>query len=84
MLMKKLLYFSATWCGPCKMFGPILQQLSAEGIPVEKIDVGAQQDAVQQYNIHSVPTVILVENGVEKARFTGVKSKEEIKQFYGQ
>jgi thioredoxin 1 len=82
--MKKLIYFSATWCGPCKIFGPIMQQLSTEGISVEKIDVGMDQDSVSRYNIHNVPTVILMENGREKARFTGVKSKEEIKQFYGQ
>lgn len=82
--MKKLLYFSATWCGPCKMFGPVMQQMSQEGIPVEKINVGIDQDAVSRYSVHSVPTVILWENGMEKARFTGVKSKQEIKQFYGQ
>ena len=82
--MKKLLYFSAPWCAPCKMFGPKIQQMSQEGIPVEKIDVSIDQDAVSRYSIHSVPTVILWENNREKARFTGVKSKEEIKQFYGQ
>ena len=37
--MKKILYFSAKWCGPCKQLGPVMDSLSAEGLPIQKIDV---------------------------------------------
>lgn len=79
--MKQILYFSATWCGPCKMYAPTINE-AASSINIQKIDVDQNQQLSQQYNIRSVPTLVLVENGVEKSRLTGVKSLTEIKQFY--
>ena len=42
--MKKILYFSAAWCGPCRTLGPIMQEANTEGVVYEKIDVDANQD----------------------------------------
>ena len=81
--MKQILYFSATWCGPCKMYAPTINEAS-NSVNIQKVDVDQNQQLSQQYNVRSVPTLILVENGVEKARMTGVKSLNEIKNFYNQ
>jgi thioredoxin 1 len=59
--MKKILYFSAAWCGPCKMLGPIMESLSGQ-INYEKIDVDNNQDLSIQYGVRNVPTLVLVEN----------------------
>jgi thioredoxin 1 len=73
----KYLQFSAAWCGPCKMLTPIMEQVKAQGIPVEKIDVDANPDMSTKFGIRSVPTVILVDNnGNEVKRSTGVQTAD--------
>ena len=79
--MKKILYFSAPWCGPCKTLGPIIDALSST-INVEKINVDNYQSQSAKYRVRNIPTLILVENGVEKDRIIGLKSQEDILNFY--
>ena len=76
--MKKAKYFSAVWCGPCKVFKPIMKELSDEGYDIEFIDGDDNQDLAVQYNIRSVPTTIIEEDGKEVGRIVGVKTKEEM------
>ena len=82
--MKGFLYFSAEWCQPCKMLGPIMEQVTKQGIQVSKINVDYDVTLTKQYNVTSVPTVILVENGVEKTRFVGAKPMNEIIRIYNE
>lgn len=79
--MKKILYYSAVWCGPCVGFGPIMDSLNGE-INVEKIDVDKDRDMVKKYHVKNVPTCILIENGVEKNRFVGIKPRNFVLEFY--
>ena len=52
--MKKVLYFSTAWCGPCKTFKPVVQQVSQEtGIPVTYLDADQDQEMAKKYNINS-------------------------------
>lgn len=78
----KYLYFSAAWCGPCKMLGPVMEQV-AQQIPVQKIDVDSNSQLAAQYNIRSVPTVVLIHgSGSELERYVGVQSKDFYIQQY--
>ena len=82
--MRKFIYFSAPWCGPCKMFGPVMQRIADSGIPVEKINVDNAPQVAAAYIVKSVPTTILVdENGKEISRFVGAKSEKEVRELYG-
>tara|TARA_R100000005_G_scaffold73946_1_gene41157 strand:- start:236 stop:472 length:237 start_codon:yes stop_codon:yes gene_type:complete len=74
--MKEYLYFSAPWCGPCKMLGPVMEQVG-NTIPVQKINVDEQSEVAQRYGIRSVPTVVLLENQIEVKRIIGVKPMNE-------
>ncbi len=77
-----VLYFTAAWCGPCKMFKPTVQAVSAEtGVG---IDVDQQQDLAQQYGISSVPTIIVENNGSVVYRNSGVMSKPQLTQVLSQ
>ena len=77
-----LLYFSATWCNPCKMFAPIMDEIS-ETITVTKYDVDIDKLETSNFVIKNVPTVILVDSeGHELRRFAGVKSKQQVLEFY--
>lgn len=79
--MKKILYFSAAWCGPCKMLGPIMESLAGQ-INYEKIDVDNNQDLSIQYGVRNIPTLILLDNNEAVGRLVGVQSKEAILNFY--
>ena len=79
--MKGFLYFSADWCQPCKTLGPIMDQV-AKQVTVNKINIDYEGTLIKQYNVTSVPTVVLVDNGVEKTRFVGVKSLNDILNLY--
>ena len=74
-------FFFATWCGPCKMLSPMVDQVAQEKagqIDVYKVDVDESPDLAQEYGVMSVPTVIAFENGAVKDQFVGVKPKEAI------
>ena len=69
-------YFTATWCGPCQRFKPIMQELVSEGYQVATLDIDVHKDLAEQYNVRSVPTVVIEENGNEVNRLIGATSKQ--------
>ena len=71
-------YFSATWCGPCKAFKPVMNEIAGEGHSVQFIDIDQSPDLQQKYNVRSVPTTVIEENGVEVNRIIGAVSKQQI------
>ena len=77
--MKQAKYFTATWCGPCKAFKPIIEELMKEGQPIEILDIDDHPSLTTEHNILSVPTTIILEDGKELERFVGVKTKQLIK-----
>lgn len=82
-----LVDFFATWCGPCKMMHPILEQLKGEmgdSIRILKIDVDDNEDLSMQYNIQSVPTLMLFKSGEIVWRQSGAKSLNELKSLIAQ
>ena len=79
--MKKILYFTAAWCGPCKALGPIMDSLQGQ-INFNKIDVDTNTELSAQYGVRGVPLLILLENGEEVNRLVGIQSKENILKFY--
>ena len=76
--MKTMKYFSATWCGPCKSFKPVMNEIASEGYSVQFIDIDQSPNMATQFSVMSVPTVIIEENGVEVDRFVGSMPKQMI------
>ena len=74
--MKSIKYFTATWCGPCQRFKPIMQEVANEGHSVQFIDIDSQGDMAQQYNVRSVPTIVIEQNGSEVNRLIGATTKQ--------
>lgn len=77
---KVLVDFWATWCGPCKMLSPIVEQV-AEEIPdlkVCKINVDEQQFLARQYKVMSIPTLIVFENGEVVNQNVGFINKDQV------
>ncbi|MEI8048574.1 MAG: thioredoxin [Bacteroidota bacterium] len=73
--------FHALWCGPCKTQSPILKELAAElgdRVKVIKIDVDQNSNIASQYQIQSVPTLIVFKNGKPVWRHSGVVSKADL------
>lgn len=76
-----LLDFWATWCGPCRMLSPIVDEIANEvegKAKVGKINVDEQPDLAQQFGIMSIPTLVFMKNGEIVAKEVGVRSKQAI------
>ena len=79
--MKKLEYYSASWCSPCKMLKPIIQELKNDGLNIEIIDIDQNPEKSSKNNVKSVPTIIIYKDNKEFERFVGFRSKAEIVYF---
>ena len=82
-----LVDFWAEWCGPCKMIGPILEELSQElneKITIFKIDVDNNSQTAIKYSIRSIPTLMIIKNGAVQAQHIGAASKSQIQEFINQ
>lgn len=75
-----LVDFFATWCGPCKMLSPIVDELAGEHseIKVCKIDVDQEQELARQFQVMSIPTLIVFKNGQPVNKSLGLKSKKDL------
>lgn len=75
-----LVDFYATWCGPCKMLSPVIEQISNErsDVKVVKIDVDEQVELARQFGIMSIPTIMVIKDGKVASTTLGFKSKEAI------
>jgi len=81
--MKTVYYFTADWCQPCKKTRPIVEELNREQTTTgfQIIDVDDNIELVNSFNIRSVPTFILFEDGLEKNRIIGAQSRESLEEF---
>lgn len=81
-----LIDFWASWCAPCRMMAPVLNDVAKElngNSLVGKVNIEQYQSLAQRFGVRSIPTLILLKNGIEVNRFVGVKSKDFLLQQIG-
>jgi thioredoxin 1 len=79
-----LVDFWATWCGPCKMIAPVLDELAEEyagKLKICKVDVDANPNTAPKYNVKGIPTLIIFKNGNVEAKKVGAMSKSQLAAF---
>jgi thioredoxin 1 len=81
-----LVDFWAEWCGPCKMISPILDEVSGEmagQVKIAKVNVDENRDLAAQFNIRSIPTLLVLKDGQVKGQMIGAMSKAMLKEKLG-
>ena len=82
-----LVDFWAEWCGPCRMIAPILEEMSTEyagKITIAKLNVDENPQTAMQYDVMSIPTMIVYQNGAEKKRIVGARPKHALVSVLGE
>jgi thioredoxin len=78
--MRHILYFTADWCNPCKRTRPIVDELNRDSgdVKFQIIDVDSELEIAKKFNVSSIPTFVVMENGSESYRSTGAQTKEQL------
>ena len=82
---KVLIEFNATWCGPCRMLKPVLEEISNDRSDYKflAVDVDENTDLAEEYGVSSIPCLVVLENGKEVKRTVGLMPKSELNSFLG-
>jgi thioredoxin-like negative regulator of GroEL len=78
--MKKILRFTASWCGPCQGLAMNLETANL-GFPIEVVDIDAHGDVAQEYGIRSVPTLVMLDENIEVKRLVGSKTVNQLQEW---
>jgi thioredoxin-like negative regulator of GroEL len=77
--VKHILYFTADWCNPCKKVRPIVEEINRDSIiKFLFIDIDTELSLAEDYEVRSIPTFILLENGKEIKRISGAQTQEQL------
>ena len=81
--MKMILYFTADWCNPCKQTKPIVEELNREQIMAKFfiIDVDAEIEMAQDFEVRSIPTFVLIKDNAEIYRVTGAQTRQQLEEL---
>jgi len=75
----EVLFFNATWCGPCRQMKPIVAQMRRQGYRLRDVDVDRNRALAEKYSIRAVPTFVFLENGSEVNRVSGGTTAEHLR-----
>ena len=78
--MKKVIRFTASWCGPCKALASVLEKIETD-IPIEVVDIDEQTDLATEFGIRSVPTMVMMEDNNVLKKMVGLKTIQEVEAF---
>lgn len=77
----KVLRFTASWCGPCKMLAKVLEDVETDK-EIKVIDIDEEQDLAKLFNIRSVPTLVMIDEGKEEVkRLNGLQSQQQVEEW---
>jgi thioredoxin-like negative regulator of GroEL len=78
--VRHILYFTAEWCNPCKKVKPIVEELNRESADTrfQIVDADSEIDLVKSFEVRSIPTFILIEDGKEIKRVSGAQTKDQL------
>ena len=78
--MKRILRFTASWCGPCKALSMNLETADIK-MPIEVVDIDVHDDLAREYGIRSVPTLVMLDENIEVKRIVGSKTVKELQEW---
>jgi thioredoxin 1 len=78
--MKRILRFTASWCGPCKSMAMNLETANL-GFPIEIVDIDTHPDVAAEYGIRSVPTLVLMDENIQIDRIIGTKTVNQLQEW---
>lgn len=78
--MRKVLKFSASWCGPCKMLSKTIEGIETN-VVIEEVDIDEQSELANEYGIRGVPTLVMLDENVEVKRSVGNLTKQQLESW---
>jgi thioredoxin 2 len=81
--MKTVIRFTASWCGPCKVYAPTFEKIASQtpGVEFQTIDVDSGDPRIIEYGIRGIPTTVIIENNGTPKRISGNLSENQLKDF---
>jgi len=81
---KKLLKFYANWCGPCVVMKPVAEKIAKEHeLELVEVNIDTEKDLASEYGVTSIPTLVLLEDGKEVARYSGAQTQTRVSSALG-
>jgi len=77
---KRVLRFTASWCGPCKMLAKNLEEVNTN-VPIEVVDIDVHTDVAMDYGVRGVPTLVMLDGNTEMKRLVGMQSLKQLEDW---